>query len=462
MTELVLGSRPLTRRDYEEVVYGGASVSPPDGSRVGFHRAVLDRQLQAGAVIYSVTTGYGAEATQPVAGEALGRMQENTVRSHAIGVGDAVPESVVRGALLLIANAAAQGPPGLRPEVVSAMVELLRSGPLPSVPELGSQSASDLIPAAHLALAVLDAGVSFQAKDGSIVNNSAFTTALAVEAVRGVERLIDRAEQVAALTLQAVLGHVDAYDERLIRLRPHPGALRSAAHMRELLDGSNLLRGPGRPHDPFSLRCLPQIHGAARDAVTHAADAVEIDIAAVTDNPVVIAEDATVLSGGNFHGLPLALPLDGVGLAVAQIAALSQRRTQHLVNRDLAGMITPVKLTPRPAERLGMLMLPSLAAALVSECRLRTQPASRESIPVDVMEDHVAMSALAARQVLAGTLLARRAVAAELAAAAQALDFHDVQRASPPARALHEQVRERLAFLDEDRPVDVDLVLDLV
>jgi histidine ammonia-lyase len=479
MSEVVLGPGGLTREAYEAVVYASAAVRIGDRTVLDEHRAVLDRRIGEGAVIYSVTTGYGAEATRALPADALGTMQEDTVRSHAVGIGTPVPEPVVRGMLLLIAAAAAQGPPGLSPGVVDTLVALLEHRAHPIVPSQGSQSASDLVPAAHLALAVLGEGdvlqdgvrraardvvpgVAFGPKDGSIVNNTAYTTALSVHATRAAARLIERAESVAALTLQAVRGHPDAFDERLIALRPHPGAIAAATHLRALLAGSELVRGPGRPHDPFSLRCLPQVHGAVRDALTIVKRTLDIELRAITDNPVVLADSGAVLSGGNFHGEPLALPLDSLALGICELATLSQRRTQHLVNADLGGMTTPHKLSTDPQARLGMLMLPSLAAALVSECRGRTQPASRESIPVDAMEDHVSMAALAARQLLAGIELARRVVAVELAAAAQALDFLDAADASPPARDLHAHVRERLPFLEADRPIDVEVLLDLV
>lgn len=336
------------------------------------------------------------------------------------------------------------------------------------MPELGSHSTSDLIPAANLALALLGEApghateaVGLQAKDASVVNNAAFSAALGADAVRRVTRLIEHTEAVAAMSLEALGGHVEAYDERLVALRPHPGALATAAHMRELLEGSQLIGRSERPHDPFSLRCLPQIHGAIRDALAHARTAVEIDLCAVTDNPVVVSDGGDALSGGNFHGAPLGLPLDLLGLAVSELATVSQRRAQQLVLGAI-GAGTPYKLTSLPAERLGMLMLPSVAATLVSECRLRTQPASRESIPTDLMEDHVSMAALAGRQVREATLLARRVVAIELMCAAQALDFHGAQLASPAAQGLHAAVRERVAVLDEDRPLDADALLELI
>jgi histidine ammonia-lyase len=453
---VVLGAAtPLTLDAYDAVVRGGAPVAVRDGGRIAARRAALERRIAAGEAIYGVNTGYGAEAVRSVPPDALGRMQANTVAAHACGVGPDAPPEVVRGTLLLTVQAAAQGAGAYRSEVVDALAVLLNTGTLPRVPLMGSQSASDLLPAAALALAL---DVDFEAKDALFINTNAFSGALAVEALLGAERLIEHAEEVAAMSLQAVRGFPDAYDARLVALRPHAGALDSARHMRGLLEGSDLLRSADRPHDPFSLRALPQVHGAARDAIAALRRAVEIEIRSATDNPVV-TEDGDVLSGGNFHGAPLGLPLDYVALALGEVATLSQLRSRFLVSGVLG---TPRKLTPDPAERLGLLMLPGLAAALVSEARQRGAPASRESIGFDHMEDHVSMSALAGRQVLEVLLLVRRIVAVELLCAAQGLDYAGAARAAAPAQALHAAVRERIAFVDQDRPIDVGELLGLV
>lgn len=465
MTQRVqLGHERLSRSAYEAVVYGEAEVVLAERGPVRQARARLEEAIAGGEPIYSVTTGYGAEATTAIPADALGRMQENTIRSHAVGVGPPAPPAVARGMTLLMAAALARGAPALSPAVLDALLDRLARRRHPPIPMQGSQSASDLIPGAHLALELLvpEAGppLALGPKDGSLVNNSAFSTALAVHGALATRRLVERSEEVAAMTLQAVRGHPAAYSEELVALRPHPGATAAAAHLRELLAGSGLTPTAERPHDPFSLRCLPQIHGAVRDALTTLDRTLEIEIGAVTDNPVITG--GRIVSGGNFHGEPLVLPLDTVASAVAELAAVSQRRTQHLVVGDLAGAGTPAKLSTLPAERLGLLMLPSLAAALVSECRQRAQPAARESIPVDVMEDHVSMAALAARQLLEAVELARTAVAAELVAAAQALDFQGPALASAAARELHARVRERVAFLDDDRSLDVTAVRDLI
>jgi histidine ammonia-lyase len=455
---VALGLEPLTLEDYEAVVYAKAGVRVADAGRVGAHRAALLARLAEGEVIYSVNTGYGEESSRAIDADRLGRVQQNTLASHAAGLGRPVAPAVTRGMMLLVAQAAAQGPPAISPGVLEAYVRALNEDRRPVVPSLGTHSASDLVPGAHVALDLL-AGIQLGPKDGGVINNSAFSTALAVDALRQAERRVDRAEAVAALTLEAVRGFPGAFSERLVALRPHPGALVAAAHIRDRLAGSERLSGPGRPHDPFSLRCLPQVHGAIRGSLGQLRAAVRIEVAAVTDNPVVFA-DGEVISGGNFHGAPLGLPLDGASLALGELATLSAARTRQLVG---GGLGTPPRLTREPGERLGMLMLPGVAAALVAEARQRGAAASRESIPVDLMEDHVSMSGLAARQTLEVAHLSGLVVAIELACAAQALDLTaDRGRTSTAGRELHAAVRERVGVLEDDRPLDASLLLDLV
>ncbi len=452
-----LGGARLTLAEYEDVVYAGAGVRIADRRKVAAHRAALVSRLAAGEAVYSVNTGYGEESTRAIRPDELGALQQNTLASHAVGVGPPVAQPVARGMVLLVAAAAAQGPPAISPAVLDAYLRALDHH-LPDVPGRGSHSASDLVPGAHLARGVLD-GVELGPKDAGVINNACFSTALAVHALRAAERRVERAEAVAALTLEAVRGFPGAFSERLVALRPHPGALDAAARMRGHLAGSERLGRPGWPHDPFSLRCLPQVHGAIRDTLGHLRDAVSIEVGAVTDNPVVFA-DGEVISGGNFHGAPLGLPLDGASLALGELATLSAARTRHLVSGSLG---TPPRLTREPSVRLGMLMLPSVAGALVVEARQRGVAASRESIPVDLMEDHVSMAGLAARQALEVAGIVGLVVAIELLCAAQALDLTPHGgRASPAGRDLHARVRDRVAVLDEDRPLDAGLLLDLV
>ncbi len=473
---VVVGDDGVTWSDYERVVYQDADVTLAGGETMARHRRELERQVADGAVIYAVNTGYGAESDQRIPSEAIERVQANTLRSHAVSVGDPVPEPIVRGMLLLKAQSYAQGPPALRPAIAERLVEMLRRGITPVVYHAGSQSASgDLIPNAHVGLASLlcegdvwidgrrvpaaTAGLQPlppRMKEGvALTNDVSFAAALAFDLVREAERLILRAEQVAAMTLQGLRGHPDAYHPRLVGARPHPGALETARHMRELLADSELVRDAGRPHDPYSLRCIPQVHGAVRDAVATVRSSVEIELRSVADNPLVFPDEPIALSGGNFHGAPLGIPLDGAAVALTTLAALSQRRTHHLVN-PMFDVGLPAKLAASPSDQLGLIMVNTAAAALVSECAAAAAPASVTSIAIDPMEDHVSMAALAAQKGHQILRAARRAVACELLCAARALDFQGPARASSPTRAMHEQVRRLIPLVADDRPVSIE------
>lgn len=463
------------------MVYDHAPVVLAAGDRIEEHRMALERLVDTGAVIYAVNTGYGADANRIIPREAIERVQLNTLRSHATGTGDPAPERIVRGQMLLKAQAYAQGPAAVRRVIVETLVAALNRRVYPVVPLLGSQSASgDLVPNAHLGLVLAGEGEVFvdgrresgsasglapvrpAMKEGvAFTNDCAFATSFAIDAVRSAERLVDGAEGVAAMMLQAVLGYPDAYDERILRSRPHAGALASGAHMRELLSGSTLIRTPGRPHDPYSLRCIPQVHGAVRDAISYARKACEIELSSVGDNPLIFAEDGVALSGGNFHGEPIAIPLDTVATAICELASLSQRRTHLLVNCPF-DIGLPSKLAVTPDENFGLLISNTTAAALVSEMRTLAMPASIESIGVDAMEDHVSMAAVAARQACTMGELARRVIAIELACAAQALDFQGVARASAPTQALHAAVRARIPFIEHDAPISIDPLLEIL
>lgn len=480
-TPIVLGTLGLSWDEYEAIVYADAPVELADGDQFDASRRLLDRRIAAGERIYAVTTGFGADASRALESEALPRVQLNTLRSHAVSVGDEVEPRLVRGMLATKAQAFAQGPAGVRRVVVERLVELLNCHAYPLVYTQGSQSASgDLIPNAHIGLAVVGEGMvrvgerivpahellggtlELAAKEGvALTNDISYATALAFDAVREARRLLERAELIAAMTLQALRGFPDAYDERLLATRPHPGALASARHMRELLEGSSLVRDAGRVHDPYSLRCLPQVHGAVRDALAYLRTVIEVEIRSIGDNPLVFPEHDAVLSGGNFHGAPIGIPLDGLGAALTTVAALSQRRTHQLVNPAFAVGV-PEKLATAPAEQVGLLLANTAAASIVSECASLAGPASVTSIAVDQMEDHVSMAAVSGRNAHRIVRNLRRVLALELLCAAQALDFQDTAAASEPVRELHAAVRARVPFAREDRPIALGPLEELV
>lgn len=465
-----LGGRSLTWSDYEAVVYDARPVAARPTGEVADRRGELERRLAAGELMYSVNTGYGADATRAISSEDLGRLQVNTIRAQALSIGPAAPEPVVRGTLLLQAQAYCQGAPAMRTEIIDALVAMLNDGRHPTMPLQPTLSASDLIPCAHIGLGLLgecsDSGIAspvrFAAKEGAgVTNNACFAAALAIDAVRGAERLLLTTEVVAAGTLEALGGHAEAFDAELIALRPHPGAIASAAHIRGLIADSGLLRAAKAPHDPFSLRCIPQVHGAIRDTLAHARAALEVELSSVTDNPVVLRDARGVFSGGNFHGEPIALPLDACAIAISELAQLSQRRTVQLLSGGSRSGL-PTGLNPGARDSLGLSLAGSAAAALAARCASFSRPATVEAAIVDEMEDHVSMAAHAAAKAADAIEAARRVVALELLCAAQALDLRGTARGSRSARRLHGMVRARVPFAATDRPIDVEPLVTLL
>jgi histidine ammonia-lyase len=480
---LELGAGPLTVDDYHAVVAGTARVEVPPATRerMAVHRGSLLRQLDAGVRMYGVNTGYGADSVNALAPEFIREVQRNTLTSHAVGTGEACPDDIVRGMLLLKANVLAQGVSAVRPELVELIAGLLNHGIAPVVPAQGSLAASgDLVPQGHLGQALIGEGLvrvdgrtlsATEAlaaagleplepaeKEGlALVNGTMFTTAWALRNVARAERLLLAADVVAAMTMEAMNGFPTACDARITAARPHPGAVAVAANVRALTDGSALLARPkSRVHDPYCLRCLPQVHGASRDAWAYARGAVEIELDANSDNPLVIPDSDEWLSGGNFHAQPVGIPMDTLAVAVAELASISQRRTQHLVSPVYDDGL-PDKLSPDPQRSIGLFMLNTTAAALVSENKTMCFPASVDSIAVDTTEDHVSMGSVAARkaaQVIANTA---NVLALELVCACQALDFQGVADASPAARAVHALVREQVAPLHRDRGLHAEV-----
>lgn len=482
-TPLEVGAAPLTLDDYLAVACHGRPVALAGAARARMEtfRASLRRQLETGRRIYGVNTGYGADSVTTIAPEAMRRVQRNTLLSHGAGTGGPVPAPLVRGMLLLKAAVLAHGYSAVRPAVVDLLLALLNAGITPLVPEQGSLAASgDLIPCGHLGLALLGEGEVFyrgergpaaralraagleplvpEEKEGlALVNGTAFTAAYALDNVAMARHLIIVADIAAAASLQALKGCPSAYDPRLIATRPFPGALAVAAHLRALTAGSPLLQGEkSRVHDPYCLRCVPQVHGASRDAFRYVEEAVLLELNAFTDNPLVFPDEDEIVSGGNFHAQPVGLPMDMLAILVAELASISQRRTQHLVS-PVNDVGLPPKLSPRPGESLGLFMLNTAAAALVSENRTQCFPASVDSMAVDTVEDHVSMGSVAARK--AATVIANtaRVLAIELICSCQALDLQAPLQPSPPIDRVRALVRQSVTFVDEDRPLYADI-----
>jgi histidine ammonia-lyase len=481
-----LDGRSLGFAEVAGVASGGARVELAAGARerVNACRATVERALARGEVLYGVNTGFGDLANVRIPEAKLLVLQERLVLSHAAGMGEPLPDPVVRVMLLLRANTLACGHSGVRVELIDALLALLAGDALPVVPSRGSVGASgDLAPLAHLALPLLGHGMVrvggvertaaealaalgraplvLAAKEGlALINGTQAMTALLALAVLEMRRLVRLADLIGALSTDALRGTDAAFDPRLHALRPHPGQQTSAANLWRLLQGSAIRdshrSGDVRVQDPYSLRCMPQVHGAARDLLADVERKVLVEMNAVTDNPLVFPEDGAVISGGNFHGEPMALAADVLALAAAELGAIAERRIEKLTNHAFSGL--PPFLVEDAGLNSGFMIAQVTAAALASESKGLCHPASVDSIPTSAdKEDHVSMgmgAALKLGQVIVNT---RRILAIELLAAAQGVDLLRPLASSAPLERLHADLRTRVPAWREDRAMAPDL-----
>lgn len=477
-------------------------------ARVAEAKAVIDRLVAEGQVVYGVTTGFGALATTFVPPGQARVLQERLLLSHAAGVGAPLPTEVVRAMLLLRANTLALGHSGCRPELIDRLCEMLRLGVHPVVPEQGSVGASgDLAPLAHLALPLIGRGevelagrrmpaaealasvglapLTLEPKEGlALLNGTQMMSAIGALLLADADRLARTASTVAAMSVEALLGTEVAYSAAYQLARPHPGQVRTAAELRWLLRDSSVQAAhralDHRVQDPYSLRCVPQVHGASRDALDHLRRVLDIEINAATDNPLVFAgagvvpADALatgggqVISGGNFHGQPVALALDFAKLALAELGSISERRVALMLDPRLNEGL-PAFLGAASGLDSGLMILQYTAAALVSEDKVLAHPASADSVPTSAnQEDHVSMGSIAARHARAVLGHVEHILAIELLCAAQALDLRLARMggALPGAgvREAHALVRSTVPHLDHDREPgpDIEAALRLV
>jgi len=480
---LLVGNAPLTLEDVEGVARGRVKVemAPEALARIGACRRMLDRKIEAGEIMYGVNTGIGEFSEVALTEEQVRDFQRYLVYNHSAGIGEPVPEENVRAAMLSRIRVHAHGHSGCRPEITRTLVAMLNAGLTPVVCEKGSVGAcGDLAPMSQVALCLLGEGEVFfqgrrlpsreafhragiqvpglRARDGlATINGSNLITGMGVLQLLDAERLLGHGEVACAMTLEALQANMKPYDERLHRLRGFPGAITSARNIRRIMEGSDLLTGKMRTRvqDAYSMRSSPQVMGAARDQLAHARRQFEIELNGVGDNPLFLPEDDTVLTGANFQGTPVSLPLDMVGAALAMVCVLSERRLNRLLNPALnAGL--PAFLTRGAGMFSGLMLSQYTAGSLVVEQRILSTPSCTQSIPAAAdQEDFVSMGmngALKTRQILEA---ANGVLGIELMAGAQALDFRDHRRGygTEAARAA---VREVVAFLDEDRPLFPD------
>jgi histidine ammonia-lyase len=471
---LDLAGLEAVARDGQAVVIGEDARAAVRASR-----QVVDAAVARGDVVYGVTTGFGSFADVRIPEDRLRELQVNLVRSHAAGVGAPLDEAETRALMLLRANVLAKGYSGIRLETLERLVALLNRRVHPVVPSQGSVGASgDLAPLAHLALALIGEGecvydgrrlssaqalaaaglspVVLEPKEGlALVNGTQLVTGVAALALADAQRLVQSADVIGALTLDALQGTDVAFDPRIHAARPHPGQGTSARNLKRLLQGSALReshRNCGRVQDAYSLRCMPQVHGAIRDVLAHVAQVLAVEMNAATDNPMVFAATAEILSGGNFHGQPVALAADLMAIVAAQLAGISERRTERLVNPALSGL--PAFLAREGGLHSGLMLAHVTAAALASENKTLAHPASVDSIPTSAgKEDHVSMGPTAAWKAARVVQNTARVLAVELLAACEAIEFHRPTRSSAPLEAVHALVRVHVAAHGHDRPL---------
>ncbi|MGE5246162.1 MAG: histidine ammonia-lyase [Betaproteobacteria bacterium] len=488
---ILLDGHSLTLEQLAAVAEGGApvAIAPAAADRVRAARAVVDRHAHGDAPVYGINTGFGSFAEVKIAPDALEALQVNLLRSHAAGVGAALPARDVRASMALRANVLAKGFSGIRLDTLEALVALLNRRVHPVVPSRGSVGASgDLAPLAHLALVLIGEGeatvdqgtgspgrvlpggealrlagltpVALGPKEGlALINGTQVSTAVLALAILDAERLARAADIVAALSIDALRGSYHPFEARLHEARPFPGQMASAANLERLIRGSGINASHancGRVQDAYSLRCAPQVHGAAREALRFAREIAAIEANAATDNPMVFADTGDIVSGGNFHGQPIAMAADLLASAIVPLATISERRTDRLVDPTLSGL--PAFLTREGGLRSGLMLAQVTAAAVASEAKSLAHPAGVDTIPTSAnKEDHVSMSMTAALKAATVVARVREVVAIELLCACQAIDLLAPLTTSPPLARVHALVRSRVPTLDADRAPAPDI-----
>jgi histidine ammonia-lyase len=478
---LQLNGQQLTLKQIADVAHGREQVVLADEARarVEQSRQVVQDIVTQGRTVYGVNTGFGKLSDVSIDRSDLIQLQLNLVRSHSCGLGEPLSEAEARAMLLLRANVLASGFSGARPQVIETLLAMLEKGVTPVIPEKGSVGASgDLAPLAHLALAAIGEGeVSYQgerlpaatalqraeipplrleAKEGlALLNGTQAMGAVGALALHRAQQLVRLADVAGAMTLEALKGTPVAFDERIHAARPHAGQMAVAAHLRDLLRESEIreshLNNDPRVQDAYSLRCMPQVHGAVRTALDHARQVVEIESGSATDNPLVFSETGEVLSGGNFHGAPLALVFDYAAMALTDLMSITERRIDRLVNPDSNEGLPPF-LTAHPGISSGFMMLQVSAVALLSEAKVLAHPASIDNVPTDGgKEDHVSMGMTAATKLRSIVELAEMATAIELLVAAQGLEYHAPLAPGRGVKQAYEIVRRFVAPLTTDR-----------
>jgi histidine ammonia-lyase len=502
ITTLELTGDNLTLGEAEQILHGQIThlqLAPEARRRVAQAHGCLTDLLAQGATIYGVNTGFGKLSNQRIEPHEVLALQENLLRSHAVGMGGLLSQGVSRLALALRIQALAKGFSGVTPDLIDRLLDMYNRGVVPAIPEQGSVGASgDLAPLAHMALVLMGEGHAFvthrveraetnaskretrapllsgraalrrvglkpyrpRAKEGlALINGTQISTAILTDALVRAWGLARVADITGAMTVEATKSSQRPFDPRIQEVRPHPGQAACAANLRLLLADSDIMvshAACSKVQDAYSLRCMPQVHGALRGALRYVTDVVVCEMNAATDNPLVFAATNEVVSGGNFHAQPIAQTADLLCAAVVDLSSITERRIENLVNPDLSGL--PGFLTPHPGLNSGMMMVQVLAAALVSENKALAYPASVDSIPTSAnREDHVSMSTAAARKCASVMTHVTRVLACELLCAGQGLEFHLPLRPGRGVEAAYRHLRDHVRPLGRDRTLHRDL-----
>lgn len=492
MRKILLDGDSLTLDEFINICRFNYKVGLADEAidKVNKSRELVDKFVKDNKVVYGITTGFGKFSDVVITGDEIMKLQKNLIISHACGVGNPLEEEIVRGVMLLRANALAKGNSGIRLSTLNTLIDMINEGVHPIIPEKGSLGASgDLAPLAHMVLVMIGEGeaiykgvrmigkdamekanipiVALTSKEGlALINGTQVMTSIGALTIYDSINLSKTVDIIASLTVEALNGIIDAFDPRVHKIRPHEGQINTAKNLLAILDNSLMVTRQGeiKVQDAYSLRCIPQIHGASKDCFKYAKEKIEIEMNSATDNPLIFIEEEEVISGGNFHGQPMAITFDFLGIGLAELGNLSERRLERLVNPSLSNGL-PAFLVEKGGVNSGFMIVQYSAAALVSENKILAHPASVDSIPSSAnQEDHVSMGTIAARKAREIMGNVRKVLAMEMLAACQGIDLRGNKGLGAGTNIAYNIVREQVSFLADDRVMykDINLCEDII
>ena len=482
---IIDNQKPISIHDLVRVARHGEKVELSDGAKkaINHSRTFVETILAENKVVYGISTGFGEFSKVTISGSDRELLQRNLILSHCVGVGDFLPVEAIRGIIFLRANSLARGYSGIRLSTVEKLIELLNKGITPAIPEKGSVGASgDLAPLSHMAAVLLGEGfvlvdgkavparpvldaagfepIELAAKEGlALINGTQTMTSVGALACYDAEQMLKVADIAAGLSLEALQGTRAAFDPRIAQIRPHQGQIDCAANIRKITEGSAIIenhKNCDKVQDAYSLRCVSQVHGASREAIRRVRETIDTEMNSVTDNPIVMADTGEIISGGNFHGQPMALVMDYLKLACAEIGNISERRMNRLVDPHLSGL--PAFLIANGGVNSGHMIAQYTAAALVSENKVLVHPASADSVPTSAnQEDHVSMGTIASRQAREILGNVQHILSIELMSAAQGIDFLLPNRPAKGTGAAYDLIRTVVTHMEEDRLLHPDM-----